>query len=339
MEIRVRDRLIGGRGRVFIIAELGTNHNGSESLALKMIKEAARCGVDAVKLQLVNADESYVRECRSYDIFKKISLSFDSLKRLKSAAERAGLIFFATAGDISSLKLLLRLKAPLIKISSGCMTNSILLREAALTGLPIIISTGMSYLEEVREAVSELEENGAGEMALLHCVSAYPCRGNEVNLNAIRALRSAFRYPVGYSDHTEGNLAPWAAAAVGAKVLEKHFTVDRRLKGPDQRFSAGPREMKELVDGVRSIEEMLGKDLKRPAGREKDLRNRLRRFLVYAKDLAKGSILCEEDIGIKRLNRGVGMPAGRYSEIVGMRTTRKVKRDQPITPVSVKKVV
>lgn len=331
MHIRVRHKIIGDNTPTFIIAEIGTNHNGRFDLALEMIREAAKAGADAVKLQVVNPEESYIKESSSYNIFKKVYLDFGALKRLKNEAERRGLIFFATPGDISSLDMLLRLKVPLIKVSSGCMTNVILLREIAKTGLPIIMSTGMSYLREVKEAVAELEAYGAKDITLLHCVSTYPATYKEVNLNAINILQSEFKYPVGYSDHTKGNLASFAAVALGAKIIEKHFTLNRRFKGPDHRFSADPKELKELIIGIRDIEKTIKGHIKKPAESEKQSRTKIRRFLVATKNLAKGSILSEEDVGVKRLIKGKALAPKYYDSVVGKKIAKDVKKDEPIT--------
>lgn len=330
MQIRIRDKKIGDESPVFIVAEIGTNHNGRPDLAFRLIDEAARAGVDALKLQVVNPEESYVKGTPSYKIFKKIYLDFDVLKDLKKEAERKGLVFFATPGDLSSLNMLLELKVPMIKISSGCMTHLLLTKKAARTGLPIIVSTGMSYLKEIKEAVSGLEKNGAREIILLHCVSLYPAAYKEINLNAIVALRSFFKYPVGYSDHTMGNPASFTAVAMGAKVIEKHFTLDKKLKGTDHALSADPRELKELVDGIRDIEKMMGKPIKKPVTKEKLSRATSRRFLVFAKDLAKNSVLNEKDVGVKRIIRGRGLSPEYYNSVIGKKIVEDVKKDKPI---------
>lgn len=331
MQIKVKNKKIGDNSPVFIIAEIGTNHNGRSDIALEIIKEAAKAGVDAVKFQVVSPDESYVKGSTSYNIFKRVYLDFDALRRLKNESERRGLIFFATAGDIPSVDTLLKLKVPLIKISSGCMTNVTLLRKIAKTNLPVIVSTGMSYLKEVKESVTELESYGAKEIALLHCVSTYPAAYKEINLNAIEILRSEFKYPVGYSDHTKENLASFAAVAIGGKIIEKHFTLNKKFKGQDHHFSADPKELKELVHGIRNIEEMMKRHTKKPAVSERESRLKIRRFLVAAQNLAKGSILHEENVGVKRLIKGKALPPKYYDSIIGKKIVKNIKKDEPIT--------
>lgn len=331
MQMKVKNKRIGENAPVFIIAEMGTNHNGRTELAFKMIREAAKAGVDAVKVQVVNPEESYIKGSTSYNIFKKVYLDFNVLKKLKREAERRGLIFFGTAGDISSLDMLLELKVPLIKISSGCMTDVILLRKIARTDLPIIISTGMSYLEEVKEAVSELAAHGAKNIALLHCVSTYPAPYAEINLKAMDILRSEFKYPIGYSDHAKGNLASFAAVALGGKIIEKHFTLNKKLKGEDHHFSVDPKELKQLVDGIRNVEKMMKGDIKKPTESEKRSRDKIRRFLVATQDLVEGSILNKESVGTKRLIKGKALPPRYCDSIIGKKIVRGIKKDEPIT--------
>jgi len=330
IHIKVGRRIIGPGAPVFIIAEIGTNHNGDAGLALRMIKEAKRAGVDAVKMQIVDAEASYMKGSASYEIFSKMPLPFEELKMLRSEAQKRGLIFFATPGDIPSLEVLLKLRSPAIKISSGSMTNAILLREAGRTGLPVILSTGMAYMDEVKRAVRTLERSGAKEIAVLHCVSNYPPRHDELNLRNIEEMRREFKYPVGYSDHTEGALASYAAVAMGACVIEKHFTLDKRFKGPDHHFSAAPGELRKLVQGIRSIEKMAGCGGKGPTGRELKLRDSIRRSLVFSRDIKKEDILREGDIQAKRLVSGSGVAADRYNEILGAMLKKDVFKDEPV---------
>ena len=330
MQIKVANKIIGNKAPVFVIAEIGTNHNGSPLLAKKMIEAAASAGADAVKFQIVNPKESYVKGSDSYAIFQKMNLSLSALKELKREAVKRRLIFFATAGDISSLNLILELGIPLIKISSGCMTNIKLLREAAKTGLPIIMSTGMSYMKEVEQSVRELERNGAKKIVLLHCVSRYPANYGEVNLNGMRAMQEKFKYPIGYSDHTIGSLASSIAVAIGAKVIEKHFTLDKNLKGYEHYFSADPKEFKELVVTFKNIKKMLGSCIKEPGKSEKIFRNKIRRHLVFANNLIKDSVLSEKDIAVKRIKKGKGLSSDRCDSIIGKRIKISVRQDKPI---------
>ena len=331
MQIKIGNKKIDADSPAFIIAEIGTNHNGDPRLAIEMIKEAAKAGADAVKLQVVDPDQSYVKGSLSYEIFKKAYLGIEAIKRLKNEAEDRGLVFFATAGDLVSLDVLLKLKLSLLKISSGCMTNLLLVRKAARAGLPLIVSTGMSYIQEVEEVVLELEKNGAKEIALLHCVSEYPARCDELNLNSIKTLQSLFpRYPVGFSDHTVGSHASMIAVAMGAKVIEKHFTLNKRFTGPEHHFSADPKELKQLVEEIRNVEKAMGSSLKRPTTAEKEIRTKMRRFLVFTKDMPKGSMVSEDNVGIKRLISGKGLAPSHYDAIIGKKVGAKVKVDQRV---------
>jgi len=331
MQIKVRNKRIGGNAPAFIIAEIGTNHNGNPKLAVKLIKEAARARVDAVKFQVVDPKESYQKGSPSYKIFKKVRLDFSVLRKLKREAEKLGLVFFATPGDVSSLKELLRLNVPLIKISSGCMTNIVLLREAAQTGLPIIMSTGMSYMREVKRAVGELEKNGADKIVVLHCVSQYPAKADILNLNAIRTLKSRFKYPIGYSDHAEGSISSLVAVSLGAKVIEKHFTLSRKLKGPEHKFSMEPEELWQMVSDIRNAEKMMGSYEKTPANGEKAARDKFRRFLVFRRDMKKGTSIKAGDMGIKRLISGKGISPHCYDSAIHKTLTKDVKKDTALT--------
>ncbi|MFH0840008.1 MAG: N-acetylneuraminate synthase family protein [Candidatus Omnitrophota bacterium] len=331
MQIKVKNKRIGDNAPVFIIAEIGTNHNGDSKLAAKLIKEAAKARVDAVKFQIVNPEESYQRGSLSYKVFKKARLDFSVLRTLKKEAERRGLIFFATPGDVSSLKELIKLGVPLIKISSGCMTNIVLLRKAAKTRLPIIMSTGMAYMDEVKNAVLELERNGARDMVLLHCVSSYPAKYADINLNSLRTLNNNFKYPVGYSDHTDDNLASLAAVSMGAAAIEKHFTLSRKLKGPEHYFSLEPAEFRRLAKDIRNVEKMLGSSEKKPSEKELKARNTFRRYLVFMRDLGRGSVIRDEDIGVKRLNKKIGLSPQKYDDIIGSKTLADVSKDDPVS--------
>ncbi len=330
MQIKVKNKKIGDNAPVFIIAEIGTNHNGDPAMAKRIIKAAAQAGADAVKIQLVDPDESYAKDSPSYRIFKKVSLPFSALTELKKEADRLNIIFFATAGDLSSLGLIMKLKMPVIKISSGCMTNTPLLRKAAGMRLPIIMSTGMAYLDETKSAVRELERNGAKDIALLHCTSSYPAEYNELNLNAVKTLKDNFKYPIGYSDHTKDNLASAAAVSIGASVIEKHFTLSRKLKGPEHYFSSEPAEFEQLVSSIRSIEKMMGSYSKKPGKNELKARKTFRRYLVFSRTLDKGAVIAANDIGVKRLNNKSGLLPEYYDAIIGRRILNAVVKDEPV---------
>ena len=289
-----------GAGRCFVIAEAGVNHNGDAAIAARLIDAAARAGADAVKFQtfraehVVSADApkaAYQRATTGesegqLDMVRALELPPSSFEALKSHAEGRGILFLSTPFDHDSVDLLHRLGVAAFKIASGEVTNLPLLRHVAALGKPVILSTGMSYLGEVEAAVGALRSSGLDRLALLHCVSNYPADHADVNLRAMATLRAAFAVPVGYSDHTTGIAVALAAAARGAAVLEKHFTLDRALPGPDHRASLEPAELSAMVAGIRTVESALGDGIKAPRPQEADTRLVARRSLFVRAPIA-----------------------------------------------------
>ena len=331
--IKVGNKLVGGESPAFIIAELGINHNGDVHLAQKMIEEAARCGVDAVKFQTVCPEVSYPVDSEAYRFFKDTLLTEEEYIHLKSVAQANALIMFTTLGDEKSLGMVERLDFPLTKISSGGMTNIPLLKKVAIWKKPVVVSTGMSFLGEVERSVYALMEAGCDEVMLLQCTANYPTAPGDVNLRAMQMLMSVFGVPTGLSDHTEGTLASAAAVALGAKLIEKHFTLDKSLAGPDHRFSLVPSEMKRLVQDIRTVEAMLGMPLKKPAVSELERRVSMRRCLVAAKHVTRGEVITNETITVRRpdLNKGRGLEPIYLEEILGKRFARDLQENDPIT--------
>ena len=291
---------IGQGSPVFVIAEIGINHGGSVDLAHKMIDGAADAGADAVKFQTTDADASYVPGTPSYPVFADAALTFEEYQQLMAHCEERGVFFFTTPGDWPSLEMCARLSIPAIKISSGLMTNLPLVLASARMNVPLIISTGGTYLSEVTQLVEHLESAGATEFALLHCVSVYPAADDILNLGAIRSLQDLFSYPIGYSDHSMGSVACVSAVALGACVLEKHFSLSRDLPGGDNFLSAEPDEFAALVADVRASEQMLIGDGKTPNEQELSFRNRMRRRLVATADIATGDLLTVAVVGLMR---------------------------------------
>ena len=330
--VQVADQRIGPGQPVFVVAEIGATHGGRIETALRLIEEAARCGVNAVKLQTICVEESYIRGEPSYEIFKGLWFEKEELKRLKQACHDQGLILFSTPGDFVSLELLLEVGIPLIKISSGLMTNLPLVRRAAQTGLPLVISTGMSDLEEVTTTVRAVEAAGGRQVILLHCVSLYPAPADSVNLSAIQTLAKAFPCPVGYSDHSDGMTACLAAVAMGAKLLEKHFTLDRGQPGPDHHFSADPTQLRLLVDAVRKVEQMIGSSVKAPTEAERGGRARYRRCLVARRAIVVGEQISPDAIGLKRPRAGQpGLPPAMLEAVIGRCALRDIAVNESIT--------
>lgn len=330
--VRIKNKTIGAGQPAFIIAELGVNHGGDADVAAKMIEAAAAAGVDSVKLQTICADESYITGEPAHNIFKDLWFNKKELERLTRLAEELNLVLFSTPGDFTGLEAMMSVKMPLIKISSGLMTNAPLLERCVKTGLPILVSTGMSFLDEVAQVVKQVEQSGGNQLMILHCTSLYPAPAASLNLAAMKTMAEAFPgCPIGYSDHFDGVAASVAAVAMGAKLIEKHFTLDRGAKGPDHFFSADPAEMKQLVSGIRLAEQMAGSFVKEPSAGEMEQRDRVRRCLVAQRDIAAGEIIVPVMVAFKRPRGGSkGLPPVMFKRILGRRTRVELRRNDLI---------
>jgi N,N'-diacetyllegionaminate synthase len=305
--------------QVFIIAEAGVNHNGSLDLALRLVDAARASGADAVKFQTFKADRLATRSAHKaayqerttaesetqFEMLERLELDAAAHRRIIEHCKESGIQFLSSPFDIQSVDLLDSLDVSLYKVPSGEITNFPFLRRLAQKGRPIILSTGMSTLGEVEEAVEVLREAGAKQLTLLHCVTEYPAPYDEVNLRAMQTLKLAFGLPVGYSDHTPGIEISIAATALGAEVIEKHFTLDRALPGPDHAASLEPEELKEMVRAIRNVEAALGSGVKSPAPCELPNISVARKSIVAAKPLPAGHNLREEDLEIKRPGNGL----------------------------------
>lgn len=252
--------------RCFVIAEAGVNHCGEFPLALKLVDAAVQARADAVKFQLFDADKL---QPERRDMLKRLELTREQMRTVAAYARSLGIEFMCTPFDVDSLEYLASLRVQRLKISSGCLTNNDLLYAAYQTGLPVILSTGMSSLSEVRRALEMLASN----VTLLHCTSAYPCPIEAVNLKAMDVLRAEFDLPVGYSDHTQGITVALAAVAMGAVVIEKHLTLNRNMEGPDHKSSIEPSEFRTMVSAIRTVEEAMGQAVKLPQACELELKS------------------------------------------------------------------
>lgn len=324
-------RLVGRGQPCFVIAEAGVNHNGDAALAHALIDAAAKAGADAVKFQTFSADRlvtrsapkaDYQRETTGaaesqHEMLRKLELSPALHAELIDHCRQAGIMFLSTPFDAGSADLLDRLGVPAFKVSSGELTNAPLLRHLASKGRPIIMSTGMANLDEVKAAVEILAGAGASQVALLHCVSEYPAQPADVNLRAMATMAAATALPIGYSDHTMGIEVSLAAAALGAVIVEKHLTMSCDLPGPDHRCSAQPEELARLVRGIRTVEAALGHGRKEPAPGELAIARVARRSLVAARSIGAGTILTEDLIAVMR--PGTGLPPERLPELIGRR--------------------
>ena len=326
--------------RIIVIAEAGVNHNGSLSLAKQLIDAAAAAEVDYVKFQTfktenlvtLNAEKAEYQQRNTgetesqFSMLKKLELSKKDHEELIDYCRIRNVKFFSTAFDLESLDYLHSLNLGLWKIPSGESTNYPYLKKIAGFGEPVILSTGMSELEEVREALQVLLSNGLKRehITLLHCTTEYPTPWTDVNLRAMQTLQDTFGVNVGYSDHTEGIEVPIAAAALGAKVIEKHFTVDRNLPGPDHKASLEPAELKAMVTAVRHIEESLGDGRKIIAESERKNRAIARKSIIAARDIAQGEVLRETDLIVMR--PGTGISPMRWNEVIGRIAIRDFRK-------------
>lgn len=324
---------------VFFIAEAGVNHNGDLDLGLKLVDVARAAGADAVKFQTfragaISAPEAPMAEYQKArdgaasqaEMLKRLELPDEDFARLADHCRAVGIVFMSSPFDIDSARMLAGIGMTKFKLASGEITNAPFVkgvaRLAAEAKGEVILSTGMSTLDEVAEAVGWIAESGNPELTILHCVSNYPAPAKDANLRAMDTLRETFGRPVGWSDHTLGDAASLAAVARGASVIEKHFTLDKALPGPDHAMSLSPEELAGLIAGVRAVEAALGDGVKRPVEAEHEIMAVARRSLFAARDIA-----AEETIGpdhLIALRPGDGMSAARHDEVVGRTAARAV---------------
>ena len=304
---------------VFVIAEAGVNHNGSLDLALRLIDAAKASGAGAVKFQTFRAEQLATRSAHKapyqertttsdesqFEMLQRLELDAATHERLIGHCRQVGIQFLSSPFDIQSADLLDTLNIPIYKIPSGEITNLLFLQHIARKGRPVILSTGMSNLGEVEEAVNVLLAAGTTQLTLLHCVTEYPAPYSDVNLRAMQTLKSAFGLPVGYSDHTPGIEIAIAAVALGADVIEKHFTLDRSLPGPDHAASLEPAGLRQMVEAIRHVEVALGTGIKAPAPCELPNISVARKSVVAARPLPKGHLLAAGDLDIKRPGNGL----------------------------------
>lgn len=327
---------------VFVIAEAGVNHNGSLEFAKKLVDAAKDAGADCVKFQTFvsknivskNAVKAEYQKQQTepeesqHDMLKKLELSFDEFVELNEYCKSKSIEFMSTAFDFDSIDFLENLEMGTWKIPSGDITNLPYLIKIANLNKPVILSTGMSTMVDIRSAIKALKENGAAELTVLHCTTEYPTPFEDVNLRAMNTIKEEFGVKVGYSDHTKGIEVPIAAVALGATVIEKHFTLDRNMKGPDHKASLEPNELKAMVDSIRHIELALGNGMKQPAESEKKNMAVARKSIIASKDIKAGEIFTEENLTVKR--PGDGISPMRWFDIIGKPAPRDFEEDELI---------
>lgn len=326
--------------KTLIIAEAGVNHNGDISLAKKLIKVASEAGADFVKFQSFKTEEAISiiapkaqyqvanttnKQESQFEMIKKLELGKQTHLELIKHCQKYGIKFLSTPFDLPSIALLNELKMEIFKIPSGEITNLPYLRKINSFGKKVILSTGMATLDEIQETLEVLKNC---KVSLLHCTTEYPCPYSDVNLNAMQTMRERFGLEVGYSDHTQGIEVPIAAVAMGATIIEKHFTLDRNMEGPDHKASLEPNELKQMVDSIRNIERVFGNGIKEPQESEKKNITIARKSIIAKCNIKKGDIFTEDNLTTKR--PGNGISPMKWDEIIGKVASRDYKEDELI---------
>jgi N-acetylneuraminate synthase len=328
--------------KTIVIAEAGVNHNGNIQLAKQLIDVAKDCGADYVKFQIWVTDEILAPDApkaqyqkdndgddSQYEMAKRLELTFDQYVELKKHCDNVGIKFLATPDDFTSLDFITdTLGLDLIKIGSGEITNIPFLKRIGSKKRNVILSTGMASLGEVEKAYNSLVSSGALSVALLHCTSSYPAPFNTLNLRAIRTLRKAFQTTVGYSDHTIGSEASVAAVALGAEIIEKHFTIDKNLPGPDHIASMEPMELKEMINQIRNIEQALGSGVKQIQSIEVETKKVVTKGVYIKKSIKKGSIISLDNVLFMRPVDEIS--ANFFEQIEGKRISRDISDGEPL---------
>ncbi|TAJ10910.1 MAG: N-acetylneuraminate synthase [Nitrospirae bacterium] len=341
--IKVGRLTIGEESPCFIIAEAGVNHNGDVAVARRLVEAAKEAGAGAVKFQTFTTESVIIAQAPKADyqrqttdasesqleMLRKLQLSHRDFRGLKEEADRVGILFFSTPHDTRDIDFLVSVGAPLIKVPSMDIVNLPLLEEVGRRKVPVVLSTGMATLSETERALATLRQAGCPSIILLHCVTNYPIKDEEANLRVMDTLARAFDCIVGFSDHTVGTAIAVAAVARGAKVIEKHFTLDCAMAGPDHAASLDPSQFAQMVTDIRRVEQALGSEVKRPLPVELANRKAMRRSLVADADLPAGTVLAREHVTLKRPGTGLGAELLPY--LLGRTVKRMVPRDSLIT--------
>lgn len=339
-KITIENKTISSTSPVFMIAEAGVNHNGDLGMARKLIEEAAACGADCIKFQTFSAERMVTKNApkanyqlgttdkteSQLDMLKKIELSPEHHMELKKFAEESNMIFMSTPFNFEDIDLLESIGVSAYKIGSGQIVELPFLRRIAGTGKPVFLSTGMANLDEIDEALKTIREAGNEKIILLQCTTNYPSRIEDANLRVIPAFQSAFNTLTGYSDHTIGEVAAISSVALGACVIEKHFTLDKNLPGPDHSSSITPDELKHLIEKIRHVESALGIAQKSPTEIEKENAVGVRRSIVASRNIKNGETINEGNITFKR--PATGLSPRLYDSIIGKKAARDILSDE-----------
>jgi N,N'-diacetyllegionaminate synthase len=338
-KINIGNQSIGQGCPCFIIAEAGVNHNGELHLAKKLVDAAAAAGANAVKFQTFKAEgvvtddvgiaeyatRNLGKRLNQREMIKRYELSYDDFRTLKKYCDQKKILFLSTPHSFDAIEFLNSL-VPAYKFGSGDLTNIPALQYAARKRKPMILGTGMATLAEVREAARAIKSTGNNQIIALHCTTNYPCLPEEVNLRAMQTMQNTLPCLVGYSDHTLGTTVPIMAATLGAVVIEKHFTIDTSLPGPDHKASLEPAELTQMVSAIRSVDTILGSYAKKPTASEKKVMKLVRKSIVAAHDIKKGTTLKRSMLAVKR--PGIGMPPAQLETLIGRTTKKPIAKDE-----------
>jgi N-acetylneuraminate synthase/N,N'-diacetyllegionaminate synthase len=338
-KIKIGDKVIGKGKTCFIIAEAGVNHNGKIEFAKKLIDAAISAKADAVKFQTARAEDVVIggigiadyakknigKEITQLEMIKNLELKYEDFAILKEYCDKKGIIFLSTPHSFGAIDFLEKL-VPAYKFASGDITNIPALKYAAKKGKPMILGTGMSTLQELKNAVNVIKSEGNNQIIALHCTTNYPCPLEEVNLRAMITMQNELDCMIGYSDHTLGLLVPIMAVAMGACIIEKHFTLNRDLLGPDHKASLEPDELKKMVKEIRNTEKILGSFDKKPTESEKEIMKLVRKSIVAKQDIKKGLMIGRNMLIIKR--PGTGLRPAELDKIIGKKANRKISKDE-----------
>lgn len=331
--VHIGDRPVGADEPAFVIAEAGVNHYGSVEKALALVDGADEAGADAVKFQTWDVDELYVPDQVSGEPLRENSrkrcLSYEEFETVKEHCEKRGITFLSTPDEEKSADFLDSLGVPAFKIGSGDLTNIPFLEHVARKGKPMIVSTGMATESMVDEALAAIRKTGLEDIVVLHCISNYPAKLEELNLSYLPELRERYSTHVGLSDHTERTLPAVIATSLGARVIEKHFTVDKDWPGPDNAFSFDVAEFRDLVSTVRETEVALGEPVKEILESESDARSFARKRIVAQRTIEAGDVIDEGMLAYKRPSGG--LPPSAYTDVVGKRTTERIEKNEAVT--------
>jgi N,N'-diacetyllegionaminate synthase len=326
--INIENKKIGDNLPVYFVAEAGLNHNGNIKTAKQMIDTALDCGSDAIKFQTYKTENFLTKKSEYFEFFKSVELSYSDFSELNDYAKQVGITFFSAPFDFESASFLQSINVSCFKIASSDITNVPLLKQIANTKIPTIISTGLSTMAEIQTAVDIFQKAGNDQIIILHSVSNYPTDPSESNLSVIETLKENFPYPIGYSDNGSHDLVDLVAASLGYSLIERHFTLDKKMEGPDHFFSIPPTELKNLISNIRLIEEIRGKPVKNPQPSESAIKNMIRKSIFANNTIEQGEVLSTNNIGVKRPASGIEPKF--FDDVIGRTAKKKILSDDPI---------